>query len=117
MIESAEMYASFGDRFTPDVDRDKNRKRNELSPRELFRDHIFGCFITDAHGVRCLDEIGIDNVMIETDFPHASSEWPRSWQVAHAALSGVDDDVRRKVLQGNALRLFRFEPTVPALQS
>ena len=41
-----------------------------------FRDHVFGCFIDDAHGIASLDEIGEDNVMCETDYPHSDSTWP-----------------------------------------
>ena len=41
-----------------------------------FRDHIFGCFIEDHHGIASLDEIGEDNMMCETDYPHSDSTWP-----------------------------------------
>ena len=44
--------------------------------RATFRDHVFGCFIDDAHGIASLDEIGEDNVMCETDYPHSDSTWP-----------------------------------------
>ena len=36
----------------------------------LFRDHVFGCFIEDRHGIASIDEIGEDNIMCETDYPH-----------------------------------------------
>ena len=47
-----------------------------LDIRELFRDHVFGCFIDDAHGIASIDEIGEDNIMCETDYPHSDSTWP-----------------------------------------
>jgi hypothetical protein len=43
------------------------------SPRQLFRDHIYGCFIEDEFGAANLDYIGVENVMIETDYPHTDS--------------------------------------------
>ena len=59
-----------------------------VEPRHLtcassFRDHIFGCFIEDAAGLRLLDIIGEDNVMLETDYPHSDTTWPDSIGLAH----------------------------------
>ena len=50
-----------------------------------FRDHIFGCFIEESSGLRCLDIIGEDNVMLETDYPHTDTTWPDCIGVAQEA--------------------------------
>jgi hypothetical protein len=81
-----------------------------LVPSQLFRERIFGCFIDDIHGIDCLDAIGIDNVMIETDYPHTDSSWPNSIATAHKRLAGRTDEEKSKILQGNAKRVFQFEP-------
>jgi predicted TIM-barrel fold metal-dependent hydrolase len=78
----------------------------ERSPREIFDAQIYGCFIDDAFGCRHLDEIGVDNVLIETDFPHGDSSYPTSLEKARDHLSAQTDEVRQKVLRGNAARLF-----------
>lgn len=80
------------------------------SPRQLFRDHMYGCFIEDDFGAANLGFIGVDNVMIETDYPHTDSLWPNSLQAAHKALDGLSDLDQYKILQGNARRVFNFEP-------
>jgi predicted TIM-barrel fold metal-dependent hydrolase len=82
-------------------------------PSELFRDHVYGCFIEDAAGAKHIELIGEDNVMIETDFPHNSTKWPRSLDAARALLSEAPERVRWKVLRGNAERLFDFKPAEP----
>ena len=82
----------------------------DLIPSQLFRERIFGCFIDDIHGVDCLDRIGVDNVMIETDYPHTDSSWPHSIETAHKRLAGRTDDEIYKIFQGNAKRVFNFEP-------
>jgi predicted TIM-barrel fold metal-dependent hydrolase len=82
----------------------------DLIPSQLFRERMFGCFIDDIHGIECLDLIGIDNVMIETDYPHTDSSWPNSIEIAHKRLSGRTDDEIYAILQGNAKRVFNFEP-------
>ena len=84
-----------------------------IDVRQRFRDHIYGCFIEEASGLRCLDLIGEDNVMLEVDYPHSDTTWPRSIEVAHGLLADLPDETRRKILRGNAERLFRFTPTEP----
>jgi predicted TIM-barrel fold metal-dependent hydrolase len=95
------------------------RARRELEVpdiRDQFREHVFGCFIEDPHGIASIDEIGVDNVMIESDFPHTSTLFPRTAEKAAHVLAPLSDEVRYKILQGNAKRVFRFEPAeIPAL--
>ena len=95
------------------LERKATRARQERLPSEVFRDHVYGCFIHDPVGLKLLDELGADNVMIETDFPHNSTWFPHSMPKAQESLTGVPDDVRRKVLRGNAERVFSFTPSEP----
>ena len=76
-----------------------------------FREHVFGCFIDDVHGVKNLDDIGVDNVMIETDYPHSDSTWPNCIEYAHKQLArrSLTDEEKYKILRGNAERLFRWD--------
>jgi len=76
------------------------------SPRELFQQHIYGCFIDDRFGVRNLDAIGVDKVMMETDYPHGDGTFPHSMANAEKLLEGLDDEARYKIMQGNARRVF-----------
>jgi predicted TIM-barrel fold metal-dependent hydrolase len=82
------------------------------SPAELFRDHIFGCFIDDETGIKNLDAIGIDNVMIETDYPHGDGTFPNSQANARRLLSHLDEESRYKIMQGNARRVFNLTEDV-----
>jgi len=84
-----------------------------FSVMDTFRRHIFGCFIDDAHGIRNLDAIGVDNVMIETDYPHSDSTWPHCLEHAQKQLEGLPEDHRYKIMRGNAERLFGFTPAPP----
>lgn len=87
-----------------------------LDVRKTFREHIYGCFIDEASGLRCLDLIGEDNVMVEVDYPHSDTTWPDSIDVASALLKDLPAATRRKILRGNAERLFRFTPIEPVLR-
>jgi predicted TIM-barrel fold metal-dependent hydrolase len=80
---------------------------------EDYRNHFYGCFIDDASGLRMLDVVGEDNVMIETDYPHSDTTWPHSIKLAHERLAGLSPEVQYKILRGNAERLYRFTPSAP----
>ena len=84
-----------------------------LDIRRRFRDHIYGCFIEETAGLRCLDIIGEDNVMIETDYPHSDTTWPDCIEVAQNLVKDLPPATQRKILRGNAERLFRFTPVEP----
>lgn len=82
--------------------------------RRLFHDHVFGTFIDDQAGIRLLDVIGEDNVMLECDYPHSDSTWPDSINLARKWLSHLPDDVQHKIAVGNACRVYDFTPADPA---
>jgi hypothetical protein len=84
-----------------------------LDIRTSFREHIFGCFIEDHHGIASLGEIGEDNVMCETDYPHSDSTWPDCIGTAKRVIQDLPPDVQYKLLRGNAERLYRFTPADP----
>jgi predicted TIM-barrel fold metal-dependent hydrolase len=77
-------------------------------PSEIFRQHIYGCFISDNAGLANLDLIGADNVMFETDYPHSDSNWPHSRKKLEDSLANVPDDQARKIAELNARKLFNF---------
>src|SRR5206468_3853098 len=45
-------------------------------PSDVFRRHILTCFIADPVGVQLRNDIGIDNICWEMDYPHSDSSWP-----------------------------------------
>lgn len=77
-------------------------------PSDLFREHIWGCFIDDVFGVQNLDLIGHNKAMLEIDYPHSDSLWPNSRKRAAEVLEDLPDDVVTKVTETNARELFNF---------
>jgi predicted TIM-barrel fold metal-dependent hydrolase len=82
--------------------------------RRLFKDHVFGTFIEDHAGLRLLDVIGEDNVMLECDYPHSDSTWPDTVNLANKWLGDLPEDVQHKITIGNACRVYDFTPADPA---
>lgn len=83
-------------------------------PSETVRRQMYVNFWFEAEGIKLRHDIGIDNIMWESDFPHVASYYPRSWQEIERVLEGVPADDRRKMLYENALRVYQIEAAVPA---
>jgi predicted TIM-barrel fold metal-dependent hydrolase len=77
-------------------------------PSEVARDHIWGCFIDDPVGIRMRDEVGIDQLLWESDYPHVDSLWPNSRKNAETAFADVPDEEVARITSQNARALFHF---------
>ena len=78
-------------------------------PSSYFPDHVFGCFFDDPHGLKAVEEIGEDNITYESDYPHSDSTWPRTRQIAEEQMASLTDAQRRKIVRGNAIKLFGLD--------
>ena len=78
-------------------------------PWQYFRDHFFCTFWFEKVGPKLLLEtIGVDNVMFETDFPHPTSLYPNVQEHIIETLGGYSHEVRQKVLEKNAVKLYNL---------
>lgn len=79
------------------------------TPWQYFRDHFFVTYWFEKVGPKLLLEtIGVDNVLFETDFPHPTSLYPGVQKHLVDTLGGYEYDVRKKVLQSNASKLYNL---------
>jgi predicted TIM-barrel fold metal-dependent hydrolase len=79
----------------------------ELTPSEGLRRNFFFSAIYDRMTLELIDELPIDNIMMESDYPHADSTWPHTQQVLASQLGGISDDVATKLTHRNAMNLYR----------
>ena len=81
-------------------------------PSEVFREHFLTCFISDPVGVELREQIGIDNIAWEADYPHSDSMWPTAPEELAAVFEANDvpDDEIRKMTHENAMRWYSFDP-------
>jgi predicted TIM-barrel fold metal-dependent hydrolase len=82
--------------------------RTDVKPSELFKDHIYGCFISDQAGIDERHKIGVENIMFESDYPHSDSNWPHTRKLLAEQLAEVPDDEAALIAEGNARRLYNF---------
>jgi predicted TIM-barrel fold metal-dependent hydrolase len=80
----------------------------DVLPSQLFNKHIFGCFIDDVAGVHMRHEIGVHNMMLESDYPHSDSSWPHTWKRASEVLADVPDEEVHRIAELNARELYNF---------
>jgi predicted TIM-barrel fold metal-dependent hydrolase len=91
-------------RWYQPIDRDSR-------PSDLFREHFYGCFIDDEHGLANRHAIGIDRITLEIDYPHSDSNWPNSRKRAHEVLADIPDAEVEMIVETNARRLLHFPRT------
>ena len=77
-------------------------------PSELFRRQVYVDFWYEQAGIQQRHHIGLDNIMWEADFPHATSTYPESWKFVEHTLEGVPQDERDQLLYGNAMKLYKL---------
>ncbi len=80
-------------------------------PSHYFNQNIWLTFFRDPVGLTMIDQLGADNVLYETDFPHTDSSWPSSFDVASEMTSALSATDAAKVMAENARALFRVEIT------
>ena len=88
-----------------------------LHPVDVLRRNFHFCSIEFNSGMNLRDRIGIDNIMVESDYPHADSSWPNTQEGLRVALTGMSDADVRKVTWQNAAKLFRFDVAQSVIDS
>lgn len=85
------------------------------NPTKQFRDHVYTMFwFEDVAPTRLLDRIGFDNVMFETDYPHATCLYPGNGPDTSAIAHGIKvlepwgPEVTRKVMGETAAALYHL---------
>jgi len=92
--------------------RAQGEERSERPPSEYYSKHISACFFKDTVGIDMLDQIGEDNVLFETDYPHQDGTFPNSKAVAEELFGHLPQRTINKIARGNAIKLLGldFEP-------
>lgn len=85
----------------------RTKKILTMKPSEYFKRNVYSCFWFEDQGVHnAIKAVGVDNLMFETDFPHPTCLYPNALEHVAHTLEGLDLEAKRKLLSGNASRVY-----------
>jgi uncharacterized protein len=80
----------------------------KMRPSEYWYRQCYATYQSDPIGVKLLGELGIDNIMWGSDFPHPDGIWPDSQEYIQKELGHLPEATRKKIVCDNAAKLYRF---------
>ncbi len=78
-----------------------------VRPADVLRRNFWFCTIDDPSTISLRHVIGVENIMLETDYPHGDSTWPDTQQVIERYWGDIPADELRMMCSGNASALYR----------
>ena len=76
-------------------------------PTDYFRDHLYVMFWFEQNAPqKLIEDIGVGNVLVETDIPHPTCLYPNPLKHFADVLGDLEPATRRRVLQDNAAELY-----------
>ena len=87
----------------------RHRFSDGALPSDFFRRNVFISFQDDALGLRDREQIGIDNIMWGSDYPHPESTFPHSQQVLKELLAACTEEESRKIVCDNVARVYGLD--------
>ena len=108
------------DRLDNMIDRSGYGKNypSELRPAEVVQRNFWFCTIDDPSTIDTRYRIGVDHVMLETDYPHGDGTWPDTQDLIDDVWGHIPKDELRKICSENAAALYRHplpDPVLPIL--
>ncbi len=80
-----------------------------MPPSDFIRKNVWVTFQDDLTGAMTANYFGADNFMWASDFPHTDTTWPNSIEVVKKNFAGISEQVTRKVVFDNAVKLYGMQ--------
>jgi predicted TIM-barrel fold metal-dependent hydrolase len=81
----------------------------KLRPSEYFHRQVYATFIDDSVGVENRHQIGIDNIMWSSDYPHTASTWPHSQDIIARDFKAAPEEEKWKIVRENVIALYDLD--------
>jgi predicted TIM-barrel fold metal-dependent hydrolase len=95
------------DRLDNIVDRSGYGVGWDIRPAEVLKRNFWFCTIDDPSTIETRHRIGVDHVMVETDYPHGDGTWPDTQDVIERYWGDLPIDELRLLTHRNAAALYR----------
>jgi predicted TIM-barrel fold metal-dependent hydrolase len=86
----------------------------KMKPSDYWRRQCKAVFQNDRVGIKLIHELGADNIMWGSDYPHSDGTWPESSKILDHLLEGVPSDVVKKITCDNAAKLYGIAAPRPS---
>ena len=95
------------DRLDNMVDRSGYGRGWKVRPSEVLRRNFWFCTLDDPSTIDTRHAIGVENVMVEVDYPHGDGTWPDTQRVIEECWGHIPTDELRAMCCENAAALYR----------
>jgi predicted TIM-barrel fold metal-dependent hydrolase len=86
------------------------RSHLSMSPADYFRRNVkIGASCMPPREAALRHDIGIDQIMWGTDYPHPEGSWPFTSDQMHATFGGLPEDEIAKMIGGNAAEFYGLD--------
>ncbi|MCH2171431.1 amidohydrolase [Myxococcota bacterium] len=80
---------------------------SNTTPPEVLKRNFWFCTIDDPSTISTRYTIGVENIMLESDYPHGDTTWPNTQDVIDRFYGELPVDEIRAMTHGNAAALYR----------
>ncbi len=95
------------DRLDNIIDRSGYGMGWDERPADVLQRNFSFCTIDDPSTIDTRHRIGVENIMVETDYPHGDGTWPDTQLVIEKVWGHIPDDELRMMCCENAAKLYR----------
>jgi hypothetical protein len=95
------------DRLENMVDRSGYGKGWDMRPADVLRRNFWFCTLDDPSTIDTRHAIGVENIMVEVDYPHGDGTWPDTQGVIEQYWGHIPTDELRAMCCLNAAALYR----------
>ena len=95
------------DRLDNVVDRSGYGMGWDTRPADVLRRNFWFCTIDDPSTISTREAIGVENIMVEVDYPHGDGTWPDTQAVIEKYWGHIPDAELRMMCSENAAKLYR----------
>jgi predicted TIM-barrel fold metal-dependent hydrolase len=89
------------------------RPKLKRSPREIIYSQVYASFQHDLSAVGAMTEMGFNNVMWGSDYPHLEGTYGHTQLTLHTLFDGCDQQTRDRIMFGTFNELFPDAPLPP----
>ena len=95
------------DRLDAIVDRSEYGAGWDERPSDVLKRNFWFCTLDDPSTIDTRHRIGVENIMVEVDYPHGDSTWPDTQLVIEKAWGHIPNDELRAMCCENAAAVYR----------